>query len=198
MVRQISLKEGMTMGLFNNETDKKAGPERLAVMPESMPAQAVPEAQSTRPDASRAPMAHQITHARTAAARAYLDQGSKISGKLQFEGPAQIEGQVDGEISAKDSLTIGESAVVTAQIKASSIVVAGKLSGEIIASQRIEIRPSAKVSGNLTTPRLVVHDGAIFEGNCNMQSEGVRQDAKTSTLRKEEPVPVQTNTQNHP
>jgi len=73
---------------------------------------------------------------------------------------------------------IGESAVVTAQIKASSIIVAGKVSGEIIASERIEIRPSAKVSGNLTTPRLVVHDGAIFEGNCVMQPDGVRKDRR--------------------
>jgi cytoskeletal protein CcmA (bactofilin family) len=46
-----------------------------------------------------------------------------------------------------DSLIIGESAVVSAQIKASSIIVAGKLSGEIIASERIEIRPSAKGVG---------------------------------------------------
>ena len=85
--------------------------------------------------------------------RAYLDSGSKISGKLKFEGPAQIDGQVDGEISAKDTLVIGDSAVVSAQISASSVIVAGKLSGEIVASERIEIRPSAKVSGNLTLIR---------------------------------------------
>jgi hypothetical protein len=46
-------------------------------------------------------------------ARAYLDKGSKIMGKL-FEGPVRIDGQVDGEISANDVVVIGESAVVTA------------------------------------------------------------------------------------
>jgi len=166
------------MGLFNNEVEKKAGPDPLVIMPQSVPAQAVPLPQPARSDAGRAAMPQQNTHAQTVGARAYIDQGSKISGKLEFAGPAQIEGQVDGEISAKDSLMIGESAVVTAQIKASSIIVAGKVSGEIIASERIEIRPSAKVSGNLTTPRLVVHDGAIFEGNCVMQPDGVRKDRR--------------------
>jgi cytoskeletal protein CcmA (bactofilin family) len=186
------------MGLFNNETQRKAGPDPLVVMPQSLPAQAVPVPQPTGPDTTRAALPHQGTHAQMAGSRAYLDQGSKISGKLKFEGPAQIEGQVDGEISAKDSLMIGESAVVTAQIKASSIIVAGKLSGEIIASERIEIRPSAKVSGNLTAPKLVVHEGAIFEGNCAMQPEGVREDRKPTTPRKEERIPMQANGQNQP
>ena len=106
------------MGLFNNETEKKAGPDPSVVMPQSMQAQAVPVPQPGEPDAGRAAAAHQGANARTASARTYLDQGSQISGKLKFEGPAQIEGQVDGEITAKGSLIIGESAVVTAQIKA--------------------------------------------------------------------------------
>ena len=184
------------MGLFNNETERKAGPDPLLVMPQ--PAPAMPMPQPTGPDATRAALPHRGTHAQMAGSRAYLDQGSKISGKLEFEGPAQIEGQVDGEMSAKDSLMIGENAVVTAQIKALSIIVAGKLSGEIIASERIELRPSAKVSGNLTAPKLIVHEGAIFEGNCAMQPEGVREVRKLNTPRKEERIPMQANGQNQP
>jgi cytoskeletal protein CcmA (bactofilin family) len=124
-------------------------------------------------------------------ARAYLDQGSKVTGKISFEGPARIDGQVDGEITAKDSVTIGENAVVTAQIKAASIVVAGKISGDLTASQRIEIRPSAKVLGNLTAPVLVVHEGAVFEGHCAMQPESAREDRKVTVFLKEERMVVQ-------
>ena len=105
---------------------------------------------------------------------AYLDAGSKISGKLSFETPARIDGQVDGEINAKDSLTIGESAVVAAQIKADSVIVAGKVSGDITAVHRIEIRPSAKVLGNITAPTLVINEGALFEGHCAMAGRGPR------------------------
>lgn len=118
--------------------------------------------------------------------RACLDRGTKISGKISFEGPARIDGEVDGEISAKDSLTIGESAVVTAQIRAASVSVAGKVSGDIVATQRIEIRPSAKVSGNITAPVLAIQEGALFEGHCSMQPEGVREDRKVTVFPKEE------------
>jgi len=117
--------------------------------------------------------------AATGEARAYLDKGSKIMGKLFFEGPVRIDGQVDGEISANDIVVIGEGAVVTAQLKAASIVIAGKISGNIIAAKRVEIRPTARVFGNITTPVLVVEGGALFEGHCTMNAE-VKEDLKVT------------------
>lgn len=101
--------------------------------------------------------------------RAYFGRGSKISGKISLEGPARIDGEVDGEINAKDSLMIGESAVVTAPIRAASVSVAGKVNGDIVATERIEILNSAKVSGNITAPMLSVQDGAQLEGLCSIK-----------------------------
>jgi cytoskeletal protein CcmA (bactofilin family) len=169
------------MALFNKEPDKSARPQPVTTpQASSTPAQASAVSQSASASASSARTSP------AAEGRAYLDQGSKINGKVSFEGPARIDGEVDGEISAKDSIAIGESAVVTAQIKAASVMVAGKVSGDIVATQRIEIRPSAKVVGNLTAPVLVVHEGALFEGHCSMQPEGVREDRKVTVFPKEE------------
>jgi len=122
------------------------------------------------------------------AATAYLDRGSRITGKISFESPARIDGEVDGEINAKDSLTIGESAVVTAQISTASVSVAGKVSGDIVATKRIEIRASAKVNGNITAPLLSVHEGALFEGHCSIHPVGIREDRKVTVFPKEERV----------
>ena len=121
-------------------------------------------------------------------AGSYLGQGSKVRGKLNFEGPARIEGQIDGEIIAKDSIMIGESAVVSGPIKAASVIVAGKVSGDITASQRIELRFSAKVLGNLTSNVLIMHDGSWFEGHCAMQSEGTGAERKVVVFPKERTV----------
>jgi len=171
------------MALFNKEPEKgqkiqpSAGPQPSPVAP---PVAAQPQPAPTPQNSSARPAQP------PAEGRAYLDRGSKINGKLSFDGPARIDGEVDGEINAKDALQIGESAVVTAQIKAASVVVAGQVSGDIAAVQRIEIRPSAKVLGNLTAPVLVVHEGALFEGHCSMQPEGVREDRKVTVFPKEE------------
>jgi len=170
------------MALFNKEPDKNV---RVPETPRPQPATFATAAAQTVPDRPAPPIQARPNPVTAEGPRAYLDAGSKISGKLSFDGPIRIDGQVDGEIVGKDSITIGESAVVTAQIKAASIVVAGKVSGDITAIQRIEIRPSAKVMGNLTSPVLVVHEGALFEGHCSMQPEAAR-DSKVTVFPKEE------------
>jgi cytoskeletal protein CcmA (bactofilin family) len=122
--------------------------------------------------------------------RAFLDKGCKVNGKVSFDGPARIDGQVEGEISGSDTIAIGESAVVNAQVRAETVVIAGKIAGDVIAGQRLEIQPSARVVGNLTTPVLVIHEGALFKGHCSMQVEGVRDELKTTTLAKDERLAV--------
>ena len=77
------------------------------------------------------------------------------SGKLNIEGSARIDGHFDGEITANDSVVIGESAMITGDIRAVSIIVAGTVRGDITGSERIEICSSAKVSGNLTAPQVL-------------------------------------------
>lgn len=133
------------MALFSNETEK-----------------------STHSELSAKP--HTGTAHAAQPAAAYLDRGTKVSGQLHFECPARIDGNIDGEIDGKE-ITIGESAVATAQIRADSIVVCGKVKGEITATQRVEIRSTAKVIGNITAPKLIVEEGAIFEGQCSMGHE---------------------------
>jgi cytoskeletal protein CcmA (bactofilin family) len=102
---------------------------------------------------------------------AFLGKGSRIVGKLSFEGPARIEGTVEGEIVAQDTLTIGESAVVNAQITGSTVVIHGRVTGDVTARKKLEIRAPGRVVGNITTPSLVIHEGVVFEGQCTMGGE---------------------------
>ena len=107
-------------------------------------------------------------HAEPTGTSAFLGKGSRITGKLTFEGAVRIEGHIDGEISAQDTLTIGESAVINAQITGSTVVVHGRVTGDIVARKRLEIRAPGKVIGNINTPSLVINEGVVFEGQCSM------------------------------
>jgi len=119
-------------------------------------------------------------------ANTYMGKGSQISGKLTFEGAVRIEGQVDGEITAQESVVIGEGAVVRAQLTADSVVITGTVTGDITARRRVEIRAPGKLYGNITTPSLVIHDGVVFEGHCSMGGAATRNvDDKAPTLPKE-------------
>ncbi len=145
----------------------------------------------TAPGASVAPARASEPPARPgisapADSRAHLDSGTKVSGKLTFEGPVWIDGEVDGEIAAKESVTIGDGAIVTATIRAGSVLVAGKVSGNIHASERIELRSSARVECDLVAPVVVIQEGAQFEGRCSMHPDGARSDRKAAVLPHQE------------
>jgi cytoskeletal protein CcmA (bactofilin family) len=122
---------------------------------------------------------------------AFLGAGCRVTGKLEFDGPVLIEGQLDGEIIARDTLTIGETAVVTAQITGTSIIINGCVTGDVTARKRLEIRASAKLSGSISTPSLVINEGGTFEGQCTMGSieslpAGKDKDLKVALFLKEQ------------
>lgn len=100
--------------------------------------------------------------------QAHLGKGSRVEGKLSFEGSVRIDGQVDGEIQAQEAVIIGESAVLNAQITAGTVILTGKLTGDVVARKRVELRAPARLLGNITTPCLVIHEGVVFEGRCSM------------------------------
>ena len=118
---------------------------------------------------------------------AYLGPGTKISGKLHFDAPATIEGEVDGEIVAQGNITVGQQATVKGKITAASILVQGKVMADVQAEKRLEIQPPGSVVGDIITQSLVIGDGAILEGHISMKkTEGrvlpIRQEAKKESV----------------
>ena len=114
---------------------------------------------------------------------AYLGPGTKINGKLTFDGQATIDGDVDGEIVAQAQITVGQQATVKGKVSAVSILVQGKVMADVVAEKKLEIQPPGSVVGDVTTQSLVVGDGAVLEGHVSMKrNEGrvlpLRQEAK--------------------
>ncbi len=100
--------------------------------------------------------------------QAHLGRGSRIEGKLHFEGSVRIDGEVEGEVEAQDSVIIGETATVVAQVNAATLIIKGKVTGDVTASKRVELRAPARLLGNIVTPSLIIQDGVVFEGHCSM------------------------------
>jgi cytoskeletal protein CcmA (bactofilin family) len=99
---------------------------------------------------------------------AMLGRGTKVVGTLTFSGPAEVDGQVEGEIVASDRLTIGESAIVNGKVSGTEVIVKGTVNGDIIAQKRLSLRKPAKVLGNITSAVVSIEEGVVFEGKCTM------------------------------
>ena len=102
---------------------------------------------------------------------AFIDQGSEFTGKLSFKDTVRIDGRFEGEIESQNTLIVGESGSVHADIRSEVVVVLGEVKGDIIANQQVTLHKSARVVGNLWTKALVVEEGAEFTGKIEMGKE---------------------------
>ena len=145
------------------EAQKAPVAPRLADAP--TPVAAAPEPKP-EPESKSAPKVETLPS--TAGLVAYLYKGSRVNGQLKFQGPARIDGTVDGEIQCQGVLTIGEGAEVRAKITGQTVVIRGKVDGDVSATERIELAAPARLLGDIAAPRVVIAEGAVFEGDCTM------------------------------
>ena len=92
-----------------------------------------------------------------------------IRGELSADEDLVIEGRIEGTIAHhKKNLTIGKQGRVTADIHASSVLVEGELNGDIHSDGMVSLADGATVNGNICCTRLVMEDGARFNGKIDM------------------------------
>jgi len=95
---------------------------------------------------------------------AFLDDGNEIIGKYTCSGTVMLDARLRGEITANDTLVIGDNGVVEATVRAVVLVIRGKLIGRAMASERVELKSSARVTGDVEAPVIVVEEGAVLDG----------------------------------
>ena len=98
-----------------------------------------------------------------------------LAGQLKFAETVHIDGHVEGEITLKqNSVTVGRSGVVKADVYGKTICVEGEVHGNLFGDDQVVIRKSGKVFGNLTAPRVTLEDGAKFRGAIDMEPKAAK------------------------
>ena len=101
--------------------------------------------------------------------KAFLGPGSQFEGKLLFNEIVRLDGTFRGEINSRDTLIVGESADIQAEINVGTLVLSGRFKGNVKATQRVELRSPAQVEGNIETPVLVVEEGVLLNSTLAMK-----------------------------
>jgi len=104
-----------------------------------------------------------------------IEINAEMQGTLSFGDPVnlRINGMFEGTLQTRGTLTIGEEASVEARITGENIIVAGKVKGDVSAQTMLVLMPTAELTGNITTPKLNIVEGAIFQGKCHMLNESL-------------------------
>lgn len=98
--------------------------------------------------------------------KAVFGTSLRIKGEVSGADDVLIDGQVQGKINfSGQKVIIGKSGRVDADLLGRIVILEGQLKGNVVAEEKIVVRESAVVWGNLAAPRMVVEDGASFQGN---------------------------------
>ena len=114
--------------------------------------------------------------------KAYMGEDTVFNGLLNYSGTVRIDGKFEGQVITEDTLIIGETGHLMAEISAGTIICMGYVEGNLIASQKIEIHSTSKVVGNIKSPALNIELGGVFDGTCDMTGK----ETKIIPLVKEE------------
>ncbi len=103
----------------------------------------------------------------------YFGKNLSITGKVSGQGNLIILGTFDGEFDLRGQLKVAQGANIKGNIKASDIDVNGNIEGIISASEKIHLDSTAKVKGRVSTPKISVLEGAVFDGEIEMSKQPV-------------------------
>lgn len=98
----------------------------------------------------------------------FMDQGTEFMGELRFRDTFRVDGHVKGKIVSDHTLIVGEEGSVEADIDCGVVSIRGTVKGHVCGREKIELLAGAKVQGTLVSPKLVIEEGAFFQGECDM------------------------------
>jgi len=97
-------------------------------------------------------------------------RGLEIVGDLLASEDLTLHSNFDGQITMPDHhLSIGAGSSVKGKVVARAVTIDGKLDGSILARERIELTSNAIVRAHLTTAKILLADGASFQGTIDPQ-----------------------------
>jgi cytoskeletal protein CcmA (bactofilin family) len=97
-----------------------------------------------------------------------IGNGTMIEGVISSKENVCVEGVFKGKILSEGCVIIGETGKVEADIKADTIFMSGEVHGNMVAKTKLEITSHGKLRGNIKTGSLIIAEGVLFEGNCQM------------------------------
>lgn len=103
-----------------------------------------------------------------------INVSTVIEGKITSKGSIRIDGKLTGTMTAEGGLVVGTTGEISGDISAKSLVSGGKIQGKVIIQDRTVLEATSNFTGELFTQKLIIEEGAIFDGQCSMSDSSVK------------------------
>ncbi|MCR4438524.1 MAG: polymer-forming cytoskeletal protein [bacterium] len=121
-----------------------------------------------------------------------IGRGTVIEGSVSVVNSLRVDGRINGNVSATESLVVGKDGEIKGEINVANAVIGGHVEGKILAKGKVVLEAKAYFRGELRTSKLVIDEGAFFDGSCHMaeQPRDRKQAARHGAEGEVVPVPA--------
>ena len=100
-----------------------------------------------------------------------LIQGTNIEGSIKADKDIRIDGSLRGNLTCKGKVIIGPTGFISGDVQCENAVIEGRFEGVLLVTDILHVKETAKVEGDVTTQKLVVQPGSVFNVKCKMGSQ---------------------------
>jgi cytoskeletal protein CcmA (bactofilin family) len=118
-----------------------------------------------------------------------LGADANFKGELSFEKGMRLMGRFEGKLNTPGRLHVAKEAKMAADVEAGAIIVEGEVSGNLSANDRIELKQTARYEGDLRASKLVVDEGAVFNGHVSVGPDGQKRPQSGPQPHQQQPQP---------
>lgn len=112
----------------------------------------------------------------------FVGHGTSLTGDTTFQMMLRVDGHLTGTVTSDGgTLIVGNNGQLDANVAVGVAQINGTINGDVTATERIQLGRTARVVGNIATPKLVIEEGALFEGGCTMLKAREAVDKKASS-----------------
>ncbi len=97
-----------------------------------------------------------------------IGAGTTVDGKIRTQGSIRVDGKVTGEVHAAENLAVGVTGEIEGAVNGRNVTVGGKVRGNITSVEKLVLEGKAVVKGDVKASRLVIDEGAVFDGRISM------------------------------
>ncbi len=116
--------------------------------------------------------------------RSALGAGTVIQGKLSFDMPVSIDGKLSGELFSSESVIVGKTGIINAEIEVRELIVYGTIRGNVKATEKISMLKGSILDGTIQTPSLIVEEGSTINCQCTMSKIKNQQTVNNNLTKK--------------
>jgi len=94
-----------------------------------------------------------------------------VEGCIRGAGSVRIDGNLQGAIDIEGDIIVGESGKAGEEIVAQNAKIAGVIDGDLKCSGTVELTSTSTVNGDISSEKLIVDRGAVFNGVSHMAAD---------------------------